>query len=78
VSANFELPFDLNKLCHYNFNFDVLKEAIEFLAKQQGEMNQRVTTLENLDKTGPLSTTHATSMDTTGGVSLGDFLALKN
>jgi len=27
----FGVPFDLNKLC--NFGFDVLKEAIEYLAK---------------------------------------------
>ena len=39
VSAKISMPFDLNKLCNYSFSFDVLKEAIEFLAKQQAEMN---------------------------------------
>ena len=39
VSAKIVMPFDLNKLCNYSFSFDVLKEAIEFLAKQQAEMN---------------------------------------
>ena len=42
------LPFDINKLC--NFGFDVLKEAIEYLAKQQAEMNDRLGTLEQKDK----------------------------
>lgn len=38
------LPFDINKLC--NFGFDVLKEAIEYLAKQQAETNNRLEKLE--------------------------------
>ena len=42
------LPFDLNKLC--NFGFDVLKEAIEYLAKQQAEMNDRLGALESKEK----------------------------
>ena len=37
MSAQFTLPFDLNKLC--TLQFDVLKETLEFLARQQAEMN---------------------------------------
>ena len=29
------------------FSFDTLKDSIEFLAKQQAEINDRLTTLEN-------------------------------
>ena len=32
-----ENPYDLNDLCNFNFSFDVLKKAIEFLSKQQRE-----------------------------------------
>jgi len=32
------------------FSFDVLKESIEFLARQQAEMNLRMTELENKEK----------------------------
>ena len=42
------LPFDIDKLC--NFGFDVLKEAIEYLAKQQAEMNNRFGALESKEK----------------------------
>lgn len=51
VNATFTLPFDLNKLMH--LNFDVLKETIEFLARQQAEMNQRLGALETNQNTGP-------------------------
>lgn len=48
MKAKVDLPFDLNKLCM--FSFDVLKESIEFLARQQAEMNERMTNLENKEK----------------------------
>ena len=41
-------PYDLNKLCM--FSFDTLKDSIEFLAKQQAEMNGRIGALEKKDK----------------------------
>ena len=28
-----KFPFDLNKLCNFNLNFDILKSAIEYLSK---------------------------------------------
>ena len=31
-----ELPFDLNQLCNLSFTFDTLKQAIQYLADQQG------------------------------------------
>ena len=37
-------PYDLNKLC--TFSFDTLKDSIEFLAKQQAEINGRLNSLE--------------------------------
>ena len=48
----FGVPFDLNKLC--NFGFDVLKEAIEYLAKQQAEMDER---LKDIESKEPVTTT---------------------
>ena len=46
AKANLDLPFDLNNLFNMQYSFDVLKEAIEFLAKQQAEMNARLTAQE--------------------------------
>ena len=46
TKANLDLPFDLNNLFNMSYSFDVLKEAIEFLAKQQAEMNARLTAQE--------------------------------
>ena len=34
TKANLDLPFDLNNLFNMSYSFDVLKEVIEFLAKQ--------------------------------------------
>ena len=48
MKAKVDLPFDLNKLCM--FSFDVLKESIEFLARQQAEMNDRMAALEAKEK----------------------------
>lgn len=48
VSVKFPLPFDLNKLCM--LNFDVLKDSIEFLAKQQAELMDRMAAVENKEK----------------------------
>ena len=33
AKKNEDLPFDVNNLCNFNFGFDVLKNAIEYLAK---------------------------------------------
>lgn len=30
-----DFPFDLNNLCNFQYSFDVLKNAIEYLAQQQ-------------------------------------------
>lgn len=35
VHVKVDLPFDLNNLFNLNYSFDVLKQAIEFLAKTQ-------------------------------------------
>lgn len=43
-------PYDLNKLCNYTFSFDVLKDSIEFLAKQQADINERMNNLETREK----------------------------
>lgn len=48
ISAKMPFPFDLNKLCM--FSFDTLKDSIEFLARQQMEMNDRIGALENKEK----------------------------
>ena len=48
ISVKMPLPFDLNKLCM--FSFDTLKDSIEFLARQQMEMNDRIGALENKEK----------------------------
>lgn len=45
VNVKVPFPFDLNKLCM--FSFDTLKDSIEFLARQQAEMNDRIGVLEN-------------------------------
>jgi len=41
---NFDFPFDLNNLL--NMQFDTLKKAIEFLAKQQSLMARKIQALE--------------------------------
>ena len=33
TDKDFDLPFDLNNLCNFNYSFDVLKAAIEYLAR---------------------------------------------
>lgn len=48
VNVKMPFPFDLNKLCM--FSFDTLKDSIEFLARQQMEMNDRIGALENKEK----------------------------
>lgn len=48
VNVKVPFPFDLNKLCM--FSFDTLKDSIEFLAKQQAEMNGRIGALEAKEK----------------------------
>ncbi len=35
AKANEELPFNLDNLCNFQYSFDVLKKAIEYLSKQQ-------------------------------------------
>ena len=45
MNINFTFPYDLNKLCV--LSFDVLKDSIEFLARQQAEMNHRLGKLES-------------------------------
>lgn len=45
------LPFDLNNLFNLQYSFDQLKEVIEWLAKQQAEMKDKIAALESA---GPL------------------------
>ena len=40
AKLNFDFPFDLNNLFSLQYSFDTLKQAIEFLAKQQAEMGK--------------------------------------
>jgi hypothetical protein len=35
AKAQEELPFNLDNLCNFQYSFDVLKKAIEYLSKQQ-------------------------------------------
>lgn len=35
AKAHEELPFNLDNLCNFQYSFDVLKKAIEYLSKQQ-------------------------------------------
>ncbi len=37
-----ELPFDLNDLCNLKFTFDTLKQAVEWLARQQQLINKKL------------------------------------
>mmetsp|Transcript_11511 Transcript_11511/g.17347 ORF Transcript_11511/g.17347 Transcript_11511/m.17347 type:complete len:97 (-) Transcript_11511:1894-2184(-) len=37
-----DLPFDLNDLCNLKFTFDTLKQAVEWLAKQQALINKKL------------------------------------
>lgn len=34
-----DFPFNLNDLCNFQYSFDVLKKAIEYLSKQQREQS---------------------------------------
>jgi len=34
AKAQEELPFNLDNLCNFQYSFDVLKKAIEYLSKQ--------------------------------------------
>lgn len=40
-----QFPFDLNKLCNFNLNFDILKSAIEYLSKQQNDQQVMIVNL---------------------------------
>lgn len=45
----FEFPFDLNNLFSMSYSFDVLQQAIEFLARQQGTMHDDIEKLKNAE-----------------------------
>jgi hypothetical protein len=40
VKVKMDFPFDLNNLFNMSYSFDILKQAIEFMAKQQVEMKR--------------------------------------
>ena len=46
-----EFPFDLNNLCNFNYSFEVLKKAIEYLAKQQRDQQALLADLIESSKT---------------------------
>lgn len=37
-----DFPFDLNNLFNMNYSFDVLKQSIEFIARQQVDLRQEL------------------------------------
>jgi hypothetical protein len=43
---NFDFPFDLNNLFSLQYSFDTLKQAIEYLANQQGVHGKKIAKLE--------------------------------
>ena len=54
--VNADFPFDLNNLFSLNYSFETLKQAIEFLAKQQRNLANQVNYLSEKDAMGkPLS-----------------------
>lgn len=46
LKAKVNLPFDLNNLFNMSYSFDVLKEAIEFLAQQHAEFDLKQANLD--------------------------------
>ena len=42
-----DFPFDLNNLFNLNYSFDVLKQAIEYLAENQAEQAKIINNLQN-------------------------------
>lgn len=50
-----EFPFDLNNLFNMSYSFDVLKQAIEYLANQSVSMNKDIDELKNAKPKSPLS-----------------------
>lgn len=42
-----EFPFDMNNLFNLTYSFDVLKQAIEFLAKSQLAQAKAIQNLQN-------------------------------
>lgn len=46
-----DFPFDLNNLCNFQYSFDVLKKAIEYLAKQQKNQETLIVDLIESSKT---------------------------
>lgn len=51
-------PFDLNNLFSMQYSFDTLKEAIEFLAQQQADMNDRFDDLNDKFNGMPATSNH--------------------
>jgi hypothetical protein len=52
-----EFPFDLNDLCNFQYSFDVLKKAIEYLSKQQRDQQTLIFDLiDSMKSQGPLVT----------------------
>ena len=50
-----EFPFDLNNLFNMSYSFDVLKQAIEYLAKQSVTMQDDIDALKNVKPKTPTS-----------------------
>ena len=53
-----DFPFDLNDLCNFQYSFDVLKKAIEYLSRQQRDQQTLLADLiESMKTRGPAATT---------------------
>ena len=42
-----DFPYDLNNLFNLQYSFDTIKEAIEYLAKQQAKMGNKMNALDS-------------------------------
>jgi hypothetical protein len=48
--SKLDFPYDLNTLFNLNYSFDTLKKSIEYLARQQMLMNERMANMEKNSK----------------------------
>ena len=85
VGISMDFPFDLNNLFSMQYSFDVLKQAIEFLAKQHNIMRGDINNLNKNAGANSTATTmptfdHSSSVMTAGApdVTIDMFNALKD
>jgi len=48
VKVNVDFPFDLNNLFNMSYSFDILKQAIQFMASQQVKVKSDVDDLKKM------------------------------